>query len=179
MESIWWVFKQLYDKGLVYKGCKVMPFSTACGTPLSNFESGQNYKDVQDPAVIVNFPLEEDPNVKVIAWTTTPWTLPSNLSLCVHPTMQYVKVKDKETGNVYIMMEARLSALFKSEDEYQILDKFEGAKLQDKRYVPIFDYFIHVSFFLALILARDTHGFVFADEGKGCFPYLDRYLCHG
>uniref|UniRef100_A0AAY5E8T2 isoleucine--tRNA ligase n=1 Tax=Electrophorus electricus TaxID=8005 RepID=A0AAY5E8T2_ELEEL len=93
METVWWVFKQLYDKGLVYRGVKVMPFSTACNTPLSNFESHQNYKDVQDPSIIVNFPLLEDENVCLIAWTTTPWTLPSNLALCVNPELIYVKVK--------------------------------------------------------------------------------------
>uniref|UniRef100_A0A6Q2Z6G2 isoleucine--tRNA ligase n=1 Tax=Esox lucius TaxID=8010 RepID=A0A6Q2Z6G2_ESOLU len=93
METVWWVFRQLYDKGLVYRGVKVMPFSTACNTPLSNFESNQNYKDVQDPSVIVNFPLIEDENVCLIAWTTTPWTLPSNLALCVNAELQYVKVK--------------------------------------------------------------------------------------
>ena len=93
MESIWWVFKQLFEKGLVYRGFKVMPFSTACSTPLSNFESGQNYKEVVDPAVIVSFPLDEEPSVSIIAWTTTPWTLPSNLALCVNPTGDYVRVK--------------------------------------------------------------------------------------
>ncbi|XP_054711210.1 isoleucine--tRNA ligase, cytoplasmic-like [Uloborus diversus] len=93
MESVWYVFKQLYNKGFVYRGVKVMPFSTACSTPLSNFESGQNYKEVVDPAVIVSFPLDETPDVSVIAWTTTPWTLPSNLSICVHPELDYVKVK--------------------------------------------------------------------------------------
>lgn len=109
-----WVFKQLFDKGLVYRGfkvtpeknkfriklsiigVKVMPYSTACSTPLSNFESNQNYKDVTDPAVIVSFPLDESPDVSIIAWTTTPWTLPSNLAVCVHPTLTYVKVKGKE-----------------------------------------------------------------------------------
>ncbi|KAH0630071.1 hypothetical protein JD844_012667, partial [Phrynosoma platyrhinos] len=95
METVWWVFKQLYDTGLVYRGVKVMPFSTACNTPLSNFESHQNYKDVQDPSVIVTFPLEEDENISLVAWTTTPWTLPSNLALCVNPDLQYVKVKGK------------------------------------------------------------------------------------
>uniref|UniRef100_A0A3Q3J6Z2 Isoleucine--tRNA ligase, cytoplasmic n=1 Tax=Monopterus albus TaxID=43700 RepID=A0A3Q3J6Z2_MONAL len=93
MESVWWVFKQLYDKGLVYQGVKVMPFSTACNTPLSNFESNQNYKDVQDPSVIVNFPLLENEDISLIAWTTTPWTLPSNLALCVNPEFPYIKVK--------------------------------------------------------------------------------------
>uniref|UniRef100_A0A3Q3WFY6 Isoleucine--tRNA ligase, cytoplasmic n=1 Tax=Mola mola TaxID=94237 RepID=A0A3Q3WFY6_MOLML len=124
MESVWWVFKQLYDKGLVYRGVKVMPFSTACSTPLSNFESHQNYKDVQDPSVIVNFPLVENEEVALIAWTTTPWTLPSNLALCVNPEMLYVKVKDNATGKTYIMMESRLGALFKSESEYTVLDNF-------------------------------------------------------
>ncbi|ELT94742.1 hypothetical protein CAPTEDRAFT_226043 [Capitella teleta] len=181
METIWWVFKQLFDKGLVYKGCKVMPFSTACGTPLSNFESGQNYKDVQDPAVIVNFPLEEDPNVKVIAWTTTPWTLPSNLSLCVHPTLLYVKVKEQETGNVYIMMEARLAALFKQPEEYEILDKFPGSKLEGKRYLPIFDYFLHMKERGAFRILTDTY--VTAESGTGVVhqaPYFgeDDFRCN-
>uniref|UniRef100_A0A672UBA3 Isoleucine--tRNA ligase, cytoplasmic n=1 Tax=Strigops habroptila TaxID=2489341 RepID=A0A672UBA3_STRHB len=115
MESVWWVFKQLYDKGLVYRGVKVMPFSTACNTPLSNFESHQNYKDVQDPAVTVSFPLDEDTNVSLVAWTTTPWTLPSNLALCVNPELQYVKLRDSATGKIYILMESRLIALYKSD----------------------------------------------------------------
>uniref|UniRef100_A0A4W4E0E3 Isoleucine--tRNA ligase, cytoplasmic n=2 Tax=Electrophorus electricus TaxID=8005 RepID=A0A4W4E0E3_ELEEL len=141
METVWWVFKQLYDKGLVYRGVKVMPFSTACNTPLSNFESHQNYKDVQDPSIIVNFPLLEDENVCLIAWTTTPWTLPSNLALCVNPELIYVKVKDNATDKMYVMMEARLGALFKSESEYTILDKFPGKTLKGKRYKPLFEYF--------------------------------------
>ncbi|KAF6738823.1 Isoleucine--tRNA ligase, cytoplasmic [Oryzias melastigma] len=141
METVWWVFKQLYDKGMVYRGVKVMPFSTACNTPLSNFESHQNYKDVQDPSVIVNFPLVDDEDVSLIAWTTTPWTLPSNLALCVNPDFLYVKVKDNSTGKTYIMMEARLGALFKSESEYTVLDKFPGKNLKGKKYKPLFHYF--------------------------------------
>ncbi|XP_068599073.1 isoleucine--tRNA ligase, cytoplasmic [Brachionichthys hirsutus] len=141
MESVWWVFRQLYDKGLVYRGVKVMPFSTACNTPLSNFESHQNYKDVQDPSVIVNFPLIENEDVSFIAWTTTPWTLPSNLALCVNPEFSYVMVKDNTTDKTYIMMEARLCALFKSESEYTVLDKFPGKTLKGKKYKPLFSYF--------------------------------------
>uniref|UniRef100_A0A8C9FXD1 isoleucine--tRNA ligase n=1 Tax=Pavo cristatus TaxID=9049 RepID=A0A8C9FXD1_PAVCR len=113
MISVW--NKQLYDKGLVYRGVKVMPFSTACNTPLSNFESHQNYKDVQDPSVIVSFPLVEDASVSLVAWTTTPWTLPSNLALCVNPELQYAKLRDKATGKIYILMESRLIALYKSD----------------------------------------------------------------
>merc|ERR1719489_523526 len=89
MESIWWVFGQLYAKGFVYRGVKVMPFSTACSTPLSNFEAGQNYKDTQDPSVVVSFPIVSGVaaggEARLVAWTTTPWTLPSNLALCVNP----------------------------------------------------------------------------------------------
>ncbi|XP_071817894.1 isoleucine--tRNA ligase, cytoplasmic-like isoform X3 [Apostichopus japonicus] len=142
MESVWWVFKQLYDSGLVYRGFKVMPFSTACNTPLSNFESGQNYKDVVDPAVIISFPLEEDPNVSLIAWTTTPWTLPSNMALCVNPTMTYVKIKHLKDDKVYIMMEDRLSALFKKEGEYEVQQKYIGSDLKGKCYKPLFNYFV-------------------------------------
>jgi isoleucyl-tRNA synthetase len=81
----------MHEKGLVYRGSKIMPFSTACNTVLSNFEAGSNYKDVSDPSVIVSFPLINDPKVSFIAWTTTPWTLPSNLALAVHPDLEYIK----------------------------------------------------------------------------------------
>uniref|UniRef100_H2LIZ3 Isoleucine--tRNA ligase, cytoplasmic n=1 Tax=Oryzias latipes TaxID=8090 RepID=H2LIZ3_ORYLA len=124
METVWWVFKQLYDKGMVYRGVKVMPFSTACNTPLSNFESHQNYKDVQDPSVIVNFPLVEDKDVSLIAWTTTPWTLPSNLALCVNPDYLYVKVKGEECFSLGC---------------HGIL--FPGKNLKGKKYKPLFQYF--------------------------------------
>ena len=94
MESVWHVFKTLFDKGLVYRGRKIMPYSNAVHTVLSNFEVQLNYKDVDDPSVWVSFPLAENPDVKFLVWTTTPWTLPSNLALAVNPTFDYVKVKD-------------------------------------------------------------------------------------
>ncbi|KAL9838870.1 isoleucine--tRNA ligase, cytoplasmic isoform 1-T2 [Geothlypis trichas] len=165
MESVWWVFKQLYDKGLVYRGVKVMPFSTACNTPLSNFESHQNYKDVQDPSVTVSFPLEEDPDVSLVAWTTTPWTLPSNLALCVNPELQYVKLRDKATGKIYILMESRLVALYKSDSEYQILDRFPGIVLKGKKYKPLFEYFIQCKENGAFTVVVD--GYVKEEEGTG------------
>lgn len=112
MEVIWWVFSQLCDKGLVYRGFKVMPYSTGCKTPLSNFETGLNYKDVVDPALYVSFSILGDPdNCSLVAWTTTPWTLPSNLALCVNANFIYVKVKDKITGAIFIVAESRLSEL--------------------------------------------------------------------
>ncbi|XP_011804599.1 PREDICTED: isoleucine--tRNA ligase, cytoplasmic-like [Colobus angolensis palliatus] len=139
-------FISIYDKGLVYRGVKVMPFSTACNTPLSNFESHQNYKDVQDPSVFVTFPLEEDETVSLVAWTTTPWTLPSNLAVCVNPEMQYVKIKDVARGKLFILMEARLSALYKLESDYEILERFPGSYLKGKKYRPLFDYFTKYPF---------------------------------
>ncbi|XP_034633353.1 isoleucine--tRNA ligase, cytoplasmic [Trachemys scripta elegans] len=165
METVWWVFKQLYDKGLVYRGVKVMPFSTACNTPLSNFEAHQNYKDVQDPSVIVSFPLDEDENISLVAWTTTPWTLPSNLALCVNPELQYVKLKDSATGKIYILMEARLVALYKSESEYVILDRFPGITLKGKKYKPLFEYFIKCKNNGAFTVVTDNY--VKEEEGTG------------
>ncbi|XP_077307695.1 isoleucine--tRNA ligase, cytoplasmic [Lithobates pipiens] len=165
METVWWVFKQLYEKGLVYRGVKVMPFSTACNTPLSNFESHQNYKDVQDPSVIVTFPLLDEPKVSLVAWTTTPWTLPSNLALCVNPELIYIKLRDKSNGNVYILMEARLSALYKAEDEYEVLDRFPGINLKGKKYKPLFDYFSKAADSGAFIIVFDNY--VKSEEGTG------------
>lgn len=94
--------------------------------------------------VIVSFPLENDPTVSLVAWTTTPWTLPSNLSLCVNPTLIYVKVKDLN-DKIFILMEARLNVLFKKKEDYVILDQFPGEILKGLKYKPIFPYFIQVN----------------------------------
>ncbi|EEB08391.1 cytoplasmic isoleucine-tRNA ligase Irs1 [Schizosaccharomyces japonicus yFS275] len=143
MESVWWVFKELFKKNKVYRGYRVMPYSTACTTPLSNFEAQQNYKEVQDPAVVIAFTLKSDPSVKALAWTTTPWTLPSNIALAVHPDLEYVKILDKETGNKYILMESCLGTLYKNPKKapIEILERFPGAKLNGERYEPLFPYF--------------------------------------
>lgn len=141
MESVWWVFKQLYLKGLVYQGNKVMPYSTTCNTPLSNFESGQNYKDVIDPAVTVSLPIIGDKdNTALLVWTTTPWTLPSNLSACVNGELIYAKFKQLSTGRVFVMLESRIETVFQAGD-YDVLEKFAGVKLKDLKYEPIFSYF--------------------------------------
>eukprot|EP00548_Thalassiothrix_antarctica_P003064 CAMPEP_0194147160 /NCGR_PEP_ID=MMETSP0152-20130528/22553_1 /TAXON_ID=1049557 /ORGANISM="Thalassiothrix antarctica, Strain L6-D1" /LENGTH=1139 /DNA_ID=CAMNT_0038847859 /DNA_START=121 /DNA_END=3537 /DNA_ORIENTATION=+ len=156
MESVWWVFKQLYEKNLVYQGFKVMPYSTGCTTPISNFEAGLNYKDVDDPAIVVNFPLIDDEAVALLAWTTTPWTLPSNLALCVHPEFEYVKILDKKTEKLYILAKSRLSQLYpamskkkwkpeKAKELYEVQETFIGKDLVGKRYRPIFDYFANTA----------------------------------
>ncbi|XP_055913283.1 isoleucine--tRNA ligase, cytoplasmic-like [Eupeodes corollae] len=142
MESVWWVFKQLFDKGLVYKGTKVMPFSTACCTPLSNFESTQNYKDIIDPSLTIALNVVGS-NEKLLIWTTTPWTLPSNLAVCVNPKIIYVKVKPVavEADVVYILSRNRLSFVFKEPSDYIIIEEFPGTSLKDVAYEPLFEYF--------------------------------------
>lgn len=143
METLWWVFKQLFDKGSVYQGYRVMPYSTVLTTALSNFEANQNYQDVTDPAVVVSFPLVDDPEVNLLAWTTTPWTLPSHTGLAVHPDFEYVKIQDGKTGKIYILLEKLLTTLYKDpkKAEFKTLDKILGKDMLGWKYTPLFDYF--------------------------------------
>ncbi|RJE25033.1 Isoleucyl-tRNA synthetase [Aspergillus sclerotialis] len=143
MESVWWVFKELFDKGLVYRGFRVMPYSTALNTPLSNFEAQQNYKDVQDPAVVVTFPLLDDPQTCLLAWTTTPWTLPSHTGLAANPDFEYIKILDEASGKHYILLESLLRTLYKDpkKAKFKIVDRFKGSDMKGWRYEPLFDYF--------------------------------------
>lgn len=141
MESVWWVFGQLFVKGLIYEGFKVMPFSAKLGTPLSNFEANLNYQDVDDPSLTLLFALEGEVNTYFMAWTTTPWTLPSNLALGVGPEMSYVKILEVATGRHLILSASRLSFYFK-EGSYEVLETFTGKQLAGKRYIPLFDYFV-------------------------------------
>ncbi|PCJ62368.1 MAG: isoleucine--tRNA ligase [Planctomycetota bacterium] len=163
MESIWWVFKQLWDKDLIYKGTKVVPFSAALGTALSNFEAGQNYKDVQDPAITILFKLIDD-DAYMAAWTTTPWTLPSNLALCVGPDIDYVKVLDKETGKKIYFAQARLS-VYSKKKEFEILETVKGSQLKGLKYEPLFDYFADLAEDGAFQILNDNY--VSTDNGTG------------
>ncbi|KAH0572550.1 Isoleucyl-tRNA synthetase [Spironucleus salmonicida] len=145
MESVWWVFKQLWQKNMVYQGVKVMPYSTGCATSLSNFEAGQNYKDVQDPCCIVSFPVIGE-DFSICAWTTTPWTLPSNLALCVNEGFDYIQVKDLATSSQYIVLENRITELYPENKKdktvkYEIIRKVKGKDLVGLKYQPLFDYF--------------------------------------
>ena len=134
MESVWWVFKQIFDKGLVYRGSRIMPYSNKCTTVLSNFEAGLNYQDVSDPAIVVTFPCIGEEDVSFIAWTTTPWTLPSNLALAVNPEFEYVKIRDINTGNKYILAKCRLVELYKSGAKYSnVADDVKIKKTKPKK----------------------------------------------
>ena len=137
MESVWWIFDQLWKKGLIYEGVKVMPYSWRVSTPLSNFEANLNYKDTQDPSVTVKFALTSEPNNFILAWTTTPWTLPSNLALCAGPNLNYVCLQPHESEEKYWICEGRLSAYFE-EGSYQIIKKCAGKELEGLAYEPIF-----------------------------------------
>ena len=143
MESVWWVFSELYKKDLVYKGYRVMPYSTALNTPLSNFEAQQNYKDTQDPAVVVTFPLLSDPDTCLLAWTTTPWTLPSHTGLAAHPDFEYVKIYDEASKQNYILLEALMKTLYKDpkKAKYRIVERIKGKDMLGWKYEPLFPYF--------------------------------------
>ncbi|CAJ0842635.1 2589_t:CDS:10 [Entrophospora sp. SA101] len=167
MESVWWVFKQLYDRDQVYRGVKIMPYSTGCTTPLSNFEAAQNYKDVNDPSIVVSFPLLDDPNTSLLAWTTTPWTLPSNLALCTNPDFEYIKIKDEESGHIYILLEKRLNILYKDvkNAKYEVLGKFLGKDMKGWEYKPLFDYYVSKFKGKGYIVVNDNY--VTDDSGTG------------
>ncbi|MDF2540893.1 MAG: ileS [Herbinix sp.] len=166
IESVWWSLKQIWDKGLLYKGFKIVPYCPRCGTPLSSHEVAQGYKDVKEKSVIAKFKVKGTENEYILAWTTTPWTLPSNVALCVNPAETYVKVKVSvdAKGNVvkedcscghdhghdhghevqvavaeerYILAEALLGVL---EGAYEIEETYLGKDLEYKEYEPLFDY---------------------------------------
>ncbi|MGE4300594.1 MAG: isoleucine--tRNA ligase [Victivallaceae bacterium] len=137
MESVWWAFRQLWDKGLIYEGYRILPYCPRCATPLSNFEANQGYKDVVDPAITLRFKALDEENTYFVAWTTTPWTLPSNLALAVGPDIDYVKIADG--GEFYIMAESRVASYYKQAPE--IVARFKGSELEHRRYAPLFDYF--------------------------------------
>jgi len=140
MESIWWVVKQLWEKDLLYEGHYILPYCPRCSTVLSNHELNLGgYKDVHDPAITVKFRLRDEEKTFILAWTTTPWTLPSNLALAVGPEITYVQVLDGEEK--YIMAKERLSAYYKEEGEYQVVWEKKGSELIGLSYEPLFPYF--------------------------------------
>ncbi len=153
IESEWWALKQIWDKNLLYKGYKIVPYCPRCGTPLSSHEVAQGYKDVKEKSVIAKFHVKGTENEYILAWTTTPWTLPSNVALCVNPVETYVKVKvslneqndvvaegEEDTAvktEYYYLAEALLSVI---EGVYEVVETYVGKDLEYKEYDPLFDY---------------------------------------
>ncbi len=174
METVWWVFSELYKKGLVYRSHKVVPYSPRLTSVLSNFEANQNYKMTQDPSVFIRFKLKNE-DAYFLAWTTTPWTLISNLALAVGPDIDYVKVKHLADGAVYWLAEARLDAVFKKpksgEAVVEILERSKGNALKGKSYEPLFPYFAsHKNSFVVLV-----DSYVTTADGSGIVHQAPAY----
>ena len=163
MESIWWVFKTIWDKDLIYEGKKCMPFCPRCSTPLSNFEVQLAYKEVKDPAITVKFRVAAEPNTHFLAWTTTPWTLPSNLGLTVGADIDYVYVE--RDGEISICAAALAPELFAEDDGHKIVKSLKGSELVGKSYEPLFPYFAELADQGAFrVIAGD---FVTTEDGTG------------
>lgn len=186
METIWWVFKQLWDQGRVYKSHRIMPYSWKLSTPLSNFEAGSNYKDVQDPTVTVRAKAiaesitiesirELGASVYLLIWTTTPWTLPENLAICAGASIDYVAVRDMtdDARPVYVMAQARLATIFKKPEQYEIVAEFKGCDLKGWQYEPIFPYYAHLRAEGAFRVFNDDY--VTTDDGTGLVHIAPAY----
>ena len=138
IESEWWSLKEIWKKGLLYQGHKIVPYCPRCGTALSSHEVAQGYKTVKETSAYVRFPVKGEENTYLLAWTTTPWTLPSNMALCVNPTDIYCRFK-AEDGRVYIMAKALMETVF-PEQKFEVLAEMPGTALKGMEYVPLFDF---------------------------------------
>jgi isoleucyl-tRNA synthetase len=147
MESIWWAFSELYKKGLVYQACKIQPYSPACFTSFSNFEAGQNYKDIQTRTSYVFFPLIEDETIGFVAWTTTNWTLPMNVALCVNPQAEYVKVFD---GNRYYIVSKNHINNLELKQIILVENLGKGINLLGMKYIPLYN-LLDISFYQIIV----------------------------
>ena len=176
MESIWWVFKELWNQGLIYEGYKSMHICPRCETTLSQQEVSEGYKDVKDWSITVKFELVDEPGTYILAWTTTPWTLPGNVALAVGEEVDYVKVKVKsqklkvksEEQNKNFILAKVLAEKILVDYEYEILDKFNGSELEGKKYKPLVDYYLDKDLLnkknLYTVVSAD---FVTTDDGTG------------
>ena len=167
IESVWWILKQFWEKGLLYRGYKVVPYSPSSGTPLSTHEVAQGYKTIVDPSVYVRFPVRDRPGVYLLAWTTTPWTLPANAALAVGADVDYVQVEgpaiDGEGTEQLILANALVGKVLSDVDAYKILNRFRGSDLLGWRYQPLYT-FLPVEQDYAYVVAAD---YVSTEDGTG------------
>lgn len=136
IESMWWALKKMWDEGLLYKGHKIVPYCPRCGTSLASHEVAQGYKDVEEDTVYVRFQVKNTENEYFLAWTTTPWTLPSNVALCVNPSLEYVKVRQGDA--YYYLAEGMAEEVLGS--DYEIIEKYVGKDLERMEYEPLFPF---------------------------------------
>ncbi len=139
IESEWWALKEIHKKGLLYKGHKIVPYCPRCGTALSSHEVAQGYKDVKQLTAFVKFAVKGENDTYILAWTTTPWTLPSNVALCMNPAFDYVKVQMSESGEKYILAEGLLKSVL-GEEGYEVLSTKKGAEYEYTEYEPLYPY---------------------------------------
>jgi len=167
IESVWWILKQFWDKGLLYRGYKVVPYSPSSGTPLSSHEVAQGYKTIVDPSIYVRFPVRDRPGVYLLAWTTTPWTLPANAALAVGEDVDYVQVEgpatDGEGLEQLILAEALMENVLGDGDGYKIVKRMKGGELVGWRYKPLYT-FLPVEQDYAYVVAGD---YVSTGDGTG------------
>jgi isoleucyl-tRNA synthetase len=165
MESVWWAFSKLYKKDYLYEGEKILMYCPRCETPLAKSEIAMDnsYKMVKDLTVTVKFKLKNHENTYAIAWTTTPWTLPSNLALTVNPTLTYAFVHDKEDNNTYVMAKDLIEKFYKSPSEYEITKEVKGKELENQEYEPLYPYFKNTPNAFKFLVAD----FVTQEEGTG------------
>lgn len=175
IQSVWWILKQFWDKGLLYRGYKVVPYSPSSGTPLSSHEVSLGYKVVKDPSVFVRFPLKNKPGVSFLAWTTTPWTLPGNAALAVGENIDYVQVEgpleDGEGTEQLILAEKLLKQVLRNPDAYTVVKRFKGKDLVGERYNPLYT-FLPTDKDYAYVVSS---GHVSTDDGTGIVHIAPAY----
>lgn len=159
IESVWWILRQIWDKGLLYRGYKSVPYCPRCETPLSDHEVAQGYDEVEDPSIFAKFPLRDEPGVYFLAWTTTPWTLPGNAALAVHPDVEYVLVE--QDGEKLILAKKLLEAALRG--DYTVLRSVTAKELVGKHYQPLYA-FLPVDQDYCYVISAD---FVNTEEGTG------------
>jgi isoleucyl-tRNA synthetase len=171
IESVWWILKQLWDKDLIYQGYKVVPYCPRCGTPLSDHEVALGYEEAEDPSIFVKFPLRDEPGTYFLVWTTTPWTLPGNVALAVHPQVEYVLVEQEKKGEKERLILAKELLDKVLEGSYQIVRSMPGKDLVGMHYKPLFT-FLPVEKKYCYVVPGD---FVTTKEGTGVVHLAPAY----
>ena len=166
IESEWWALKKIHEKGLLYKGHKIVPYCPRCGTALSSHEVAQGYKDVKQTTAFVKFKVVDKENTYILAWTTTPWTLPSNVALCMNPEFDYVEVQMEESGEKYILAEGLLKNVL-GEEGYQVLSTKKGTEYEYTQYEPLYPYGKEKFAFREKAYYVTCDGYVTLSDGTG------------